>query len=925
MRTVTLMALAVLCTVAAAQDRPMVPNGSFEEGQEGPVGWVWHTGEGSEGEFQWRDDIARTGGRSFRVHKLGSVGFTTLTSDFITVTPGKTYLVRAWVWPLSRVRRGVYLMVSQHTADSSDQQLPNAFGDTHQPFVPGQWQPVTAKVTVREGNTRLRVQCLQAFATSDVCWDDLEVEEAGAEPPARYEPPVAEELPDLEPARQIVAARPRAQVRVEQVGGRPRLFVDGQPVPWAWYVSPFWNPQDAQIGDFRNAGVRVYLVPLVLGRGVYGDRGPWLGAGRWDFSEVDELLWRVLRVDPRGYVIFYMACDVYPQWGVEHPDDVTEDQNGLKSIVEMHPKSWGGEPKPGQRYGPSLVSQRLRADTAETLRRLVAHVEASEPGKAVIGYHVAGYNDGQWFQWGMLYGDDIHLADYCPAAQESFREWLRRRYGGDVAALRAAWHQPEVSFETAAVPAFERYWVEGDILDPTRYQDVVDHTRFYSEGVAETVMYLARVIKQASPRRVLCGTYYEDITCNSPNHIALGRYLEDDALDYLAGPAAYSIRMAGFQSAVRSVFGSTLLHGRTYLTEQDWRSWHSVPSTASNNFAWGRAETAEVHNAMVRRECGMMLAFGLGTWWYDMSGGWFRDDQIMAAIAEALRAFTRDLQLPTVPHADLALVVSEEGSHCLAPRAAGMFRYVGISGQIPEANISGVPYRLYLQSDLGHAALPDHRAWIFLNPYALSAQERVALERLKSDGRTLVFIHAPGVFGAPDPAAAISEVTGITVRAAEGLNSLNNQPVAGDHPLLQGLEGGLSSPGGVKSPAFEVTDPQAIPLAHYAGTERVAAAVRDFGDWRSVYVGAPGLSAEFIHNLGRWSGCWCAAEPGDAVYASEHFVTIHALYPGRKTLKLRTPSRVTDLTSGEVIAERTQTIEVELQRGQTRWFFTEPR
>ena len=918
------MLLCIALAPAWAQQRLVVPNASLEEGQDGPASWVWHTGEGGTGEFEWRDDIAHSGQRSFRVHKIGSTGYTTLNSGFIDATPGKTYLVRAWVRPLGNARRGVYLMVTQHRADSDDQQYPNAFGDTNLPFIIGEWQPVTARVTVREGNTRLRVQCLQAFAASDVCWDDLEIEEAGAEPPPRYEPPTPEVVRDLEPARAIVARRPRAQVQVAQVGGRPRLSVDGRPVPWAFYVSPFWNPQNAQIADFRDAGVRVYLVPLVLGRGVYADRGPWLGAGRYDFSEVDDLLWRVLRVDPEGYVIFYMACDAYREWGDEHPDDVTQDQNGLKAVVEMHPKTWGNEPVPPQRYGPSLVSQLLREETSETLRRLVAHVESSEPGKAVIGYHVAGYNDGQWFQWAQLYGDDIHLADYCPAAQESFRQWLRRRYGGDAGALRAAWHRPDVSFETASVPAFDRYWVEGDILDPAVYQDVVDHTRFYSEGVAETVMELAHVIKAASGRRVLCGTYYEDITCNSPNHIALGRLLADDGLDYLAGPAAYSIRMAGLPGAVRSVFGSTLLHGRTYLTEQDWRSWHSVPSESANNFAWGRAETAEAHNAMVRRECGMMLAFGLGTWWYDMSGGWFRDDQIMAGIAEAMRGFERDLALPEAPHADLALVVSEDSNHCIAPRSGGLFRYTGISSQVPEANISGVPYRLYLQSDLGRGDLPDHRTWVFLNPYAISDAERAAIEALKSGGRTLVFMHAPGVFGADDPAAAISQITGMTVHAAEGLSSLDTEPLEGEHPLLQGLVAGMTSPGGVKSPAFEVTDAQATPLARYVGTEMVAAAVRDFGSWRSVFVGSPKLSAEFIHNLASWSGCWCAAEPGDAVYASEHFVTIHALFPGHKVLTLREPSRVTDLTSGEVVADRTQTIEVDMQRGTTRWFYVEP-
>ena len=81
--------------------------------------------------------------------------------------------------------------------------------------------------------------------------------------------------------------------------------------PWsAFYVAPFHNQWNAQIADFRGAGVRVHLLPLTLGRGVYSDRGPWIGAGKMDFTEVDEPL-AILRVDPDRYILFYLATDPY--------------------------------------------------------------------------------------------------------------------------------------------------------------------------------------------------------------------------------------------------------------------------------------------------------------------------------------------------------------------------------------------------------------------------------------------------------------------------------------------------------------------------------------------------------------------------------------------------------------------------------------
>jgi len=914
-----LLLTAMLALAIGQPMTPVIPNAGLEEGTDGPAQWHWSAGEGGRGEFSW-ETTTHGGQRSFRVRKLGVAGYTDLMSDPITVEAGKTYRISAWVFPEANVPRGVYFMINQLPAGEETEQLPNTFGDTTVPLIAGQWQQVKVDVPVREGNTRVRVHCIQAFVPSDLLWDDFEIAEPEAGPPPRYEPPTPEALPDLEPARAVVLGRPRASAQVELRGGRPRLVVDGKLVPWCFYVSPFWNPQDAQIADFRDAGVRVYLVPLVLGHGVYGDRGPWLGPGRYDFGEIDDLLWRVLRVDPEGYILFYMGCDPYATWGADNPDHVTQDQNGRKAIVTMHPKRWGDDPGAGERFGPSSLSPKFRADVSDTLRALVRHVESSEPGKAVIGYHVAGLNDGQWFHWDRLVEDDLHLADYSPGAAEGFREWLRGLYGTD-AAMQRAWHRMDVTLATAAPPSFERYWRPSPFVrDPATEQDCVDWSRFLSEGVAGTVDSLAGVLKAETPRPIICGTYYEDITCNSGSHIALATHLESDGIDYLAGPAAYSIRMAGYPGAVRSVFGSTLLHGKTYLTEQDWRSWHSSPDAPDQNFAWGRAETAEQHNAMVRRECGMMLAFGLGTWYYDMSGGWFRDDQIMSGIAEARRAFERDLKIEQPPTADLAVFVSEESNHFIAAPLQGAFRWNGIMEQVPQLNTSGVPYRMYLQSDLGRADLPEHRAYLFLNAYYLSEPQRQAIDSLKRDGKLLVFVHAPGIAGAADAASAIASVTGIAVQPATGLTTMLPEPMAGDHPLLRDLNSQLGCSPFIREPAWSVADAEATPLATYAGTDLIAAAARDFGTWKSVFVGSPGLSNQFVHNLGEWAGCWCAAEPGDAVYANDRIATIHAIFPGHKSLHLARPARVSDLTTGDMVADRSDRIELDMQRGETRWF-----
>lgn len=935
---VSLACLALFIGLAHAQ--PLVPNAGFEAGADKPDHWSWRTGEGGTGDFALATAPVHTGQRSFHVARHGNAGYTALDGDYIPVEVGKTYRVSAWIFPVKPVRRGVYFMITQHTAASDADQVPNAFGTTTQSFLAQTWQQIAVNVTIRENMTRIRIHCIQAMLPTDLYWDDFAVEEAQPAPAPRYEAPTPETLPELAPAQAAVKQRPYARATMKMVGARPRLFVDGKETPFAWYVSAFGGPgyfANSQIGDFAKAGVHVYLAPLVLGNGLYGAKGPWLGKNQYDFSVLDDILWRILRVDPQANVIFYMCCDPYPGWGAENLDDVTQDQNGLKAIVGMHPKSWGGQPGPGERFAPSLVSHKMRDDVTETLKKLVAHVDSSEAGKAVIGYHVAGFNDGQWFQWASFDPANLHLADYCPGAQEAFRDWLSHRYhtspDGPIVwseePFQKAWNDPTVTTMDARVPGADKLWADRVFVDPKTERDVADYQRFYSEGVAENIMYLAGVLKKESKRPIICGTYYEDITCNSANHIALGRFLNSGEIDYLAGPAAYAIRMAGYQGAVRNVFGSTCLHGKQFLTEEDWRSWHSVPNEPENNFSWGRAETAEVHNAMVRRESGMMLAFGIGTWWYDMCGGWFRDDQIMSGIAEAVRAFRQELPDKDSPRGDLAVFVSEESDSYIRMRYAGQYRYQGVVQQIEELNTAGVPYRLYLQSDLGKIKLPEHKAYLFLNPYLITPEQRKAIEGLKRDGKLLAFVHSPGRIGAADAAKTASDITGIRLRALSVILEQMRPPspvkIDKQHPLLRGMDDSVFMTAGAPAGGLEVTDPEASPIAEYSDQMAIGCAARDFGKWKSVFIGSPGVTADFLHNLAAWAGCWTTSPAGDAVYASQHFLTIHALFPGHKVLRLAQPSQVTDLTTGKVIAQRADTIEVDMERAQTRWFRLEPK
>lgn len=924
---------------SAGADSVTIPNAGFEASVDGSVNWSVDHNEGSQGRFEMTEE-AHSGKRALRIIKTSAAGYSTVLSDFIPVSAGKTYEVSAHVKVKRRSRANVFFMVSQYAAEGNDVQPPYDAGPAR-PLPSGpEWQRISFAFLAREGTSRVKVQALMTAAPIDVIWDDFELREVPADATAykpRIEKPKSEVLPPLEPAIERLKQRQPGVAERRVVDGRPRLFLDGKMAEPVFHVLPFPNHADAHVADFTTAGVKLFVVPLVLGRGIYGEFGPWVGKDKFDFKEVDERLMRVLRVNPDAHIVFYLATDPYLKWADEHPDAIVRDQHDKKVVVRMHAAAWGREPQPDaqaykERWGPSYVSADLRRDTENALRELVRHVQGSLAGKAVAGYHIGGGGDNQFFHW-VGYNPpepsaaNYHLADYSPDSRRAFAEWLRRKYGS-VDALRAAWRKPDMTLEDVQIPSGERRLSKGFFFDAKTDEDIADYNRFYSEGIAETIHGYARAIKEETKGRQLVSTYWEDVASNVDSHFATGQLLDSPDLDFLAGPTDYGVRLPGEVGECHSVWGSLMLRDRLWVSEQDWRSWLSISVGEPTDRGVGRATSAEDHNNMVRRESGMMLAFGQGTWWYEMDGGWFADEQIMAGVREAREAFTLDLNVKGQPRADVGVFVSERSLDYLKfePGNLTLFRHAANVQQIRELNRSGVPYQLFLQSDLGHPKLPEFKLYIFLSAYCIEPEEWRVIEKLKAGGKTLCFVHAPGVIkpenvGAAMASEAIEKVTGIRVREAGAELPLGIQPVNDARPgtLPFSVQNMLISVWTGTGPVFAVDDPRAQALGLFAD-KSTALAWRDFGDWRSVYSGGIQLSDEFLNAFAHHAGAWVAAEPGDAVFANQNFFTIHALHESEKTLAFERPSKVIDLATGAVVAETASSLKVHMELGETRWF-----
>jgi len=876
-----------------------------------------------------------------RIQKSNYDGNTILQSNPIAASPKTQYKINAQLNSKITSAANVYFSINQFVAGTN-----NPSRTLTSPVRPiyntnGNWQNLAFYFTTAEKVDRVQINLIFAQAPIDISVKDVQlnsIDLANYKP--RYEPPTPETLMPLADAEKVLLARPRATAEVRKVDARPRLFVDGKETVPLFYKSPSaYKVQRAQFKDFAKAGVHVYFIPYILGRGVYQTlpTGGWIGKDKVDFSELKDILWQVLRADPHGYIMLDLYTDPYVNWGAEHPDDVVTNAKGQKAIVTAHDLRWGGQPQKStgayaERYGQSYVSAQLRTDTTKVLSELDQYIKNSLPGKAVIGYYLDGGDDGQMFYWG---DRTRQLTDYSPAAVTAFRNWLQVRYG-DNAALQKSWNRNDVTFETAEVPSGERRMKSTFFLDPKTEQDIIDYNRFHSEGTVDTRNIYAEALRKSHGTPIVIGGYYAGPTVGVPSQRATGYQLKSEQMDLLTSVTGYfATRLPGGPGKAHQAWNSLSLHDTIGVAEEDFRSWKTTPypNPETGYQFLARVTSAAESNAMIRRDTGHMLANGQGAWWFDMNGGYFNDPSIMKAIKESTDAFKKDFADNTAPRADVAVFVDEYSLDCINRQSTWNYQNA-ISEQIRQLNSSGVPYHLYLQSDIGNPNLPHYKLYVFLDAYHLSADELQAIEKLRGGGKTICFMHAPGVMSevllnAPDAASAITKITGIQV-ADNNSQNLLLQPApkstfGGNNAVSYSTSGFTYGHNKTRSsfsaPAFIVTDSQATPLATYQSNGKTAVAMRDFGDWKSVFYGGVGMDTFFFNALAKQAGAWVATPPGNAVYGNQHFLTIHALYPGEKKIQLLAPSKVTDLADGKVLSANTQTLDIEMKLGETRWFY----
>jgi len=717
--------------------------------------------------------------------------------------------------------------------------------------------------------------------------------------------------------------------KIDMYRGLPTLFIND--VPHFAYVY-YTTATTKYIPDFAKAGVHIYswgdseVIPNSLDMG-------WIGPNRYNYDKFDRKVEDILKADPEAYVFPRVAVTPPHWWYDLHPEEMNVYDNGEKE-------------------GVSIASDAWKKEAGKAFVNLIEHIRKKSYRDHFIGYQITG-GFNEWFN---VY-HSRPFPDYSKPAVHAFREWLEKKYVGDVNLLRDSWKNPNVDFFNATIPTRDER-LESNLnlfKDPSVSRHVSDYYEFYSEAVADALTYFCKLGKEATNYESVFGAFYGYLigaTCwptgyTHWGHQALKKVLDSPYIDFLCAPYTYCHRGPGGFDGPQVPIDSVKLHGKLWLTECDtWTllTGYSPPFTEHAQQGGTVPKTLEETLWVLKRDFGQVLAHGCGFWWMDImpEGGWYDHPDIMNFISETKKIASQSLNLNRSYQGGVAVILDEQTPHYLKPGYE--LTYPLIYMQILQHLCKiGTPFDVYLHDDLSHPSMPDYKLYVFLDTFYLTHEEREAIKKkVRKNGSTSLWIYAPGFIGEGGFSMGnMYDLTGIHIAYKEvpwGRDGFHPRPPGGaplhiyltnfNHPITDGLPANtIFGTDNSIGPYFYCNDPDAIVLGNvfspHCGIlpELPSFCVKEFDDWKSIFVGVPNIPSNVLRSIANYARVHIYVDEDDVVHANNNFLAIHTNRAGKRKIKLPKRSDVRDIFKDEPVARDVTEFSADLEQYETKLYF----
>ena len=519
--------------------------------------------------------------------------------------------------------------------------------------------------------------------------------------------------------------------RIVYENGKPYFDIGGRRFETTFYnCSEGWSADNPklrrQTALFRDAGMHVY------GIGVHTPR-VWRPDGSIDFADAEAKMRSVLSIDPEARFQFCIDTCVPPRWWCDsHPDELIGYATGTPS--------YGAERHYFNFVAPSMASATWRREMADYITRLVTYLESTQYAKRIYAYRP---DYGVHHEW-HYYGFAGFLPDVGKAMTAAFRQWLERRYNGDVEALRRAWNDGAVTFATAEVPGKDvRLRLSaGNMRDPVKDRPAIDYERCHAEQVRDCLFAFNRAAKEACGGRALvgnyCGYFFGMPFPAEAFHLENDAILDSPLVDFQCSPYVYgpSSRAAGNVQYARCLLEGLRRRGKLALLEADNLTTLYDVKHPHGNYTSSREDDF----AILARDFVQTLCWGCGYWYFDFGIGWY-DDPSFGDFFKKIYAIRREIK--DCRSVSEVLVVGDYESVMLTNAGSSRFNDQRTTDLVNALGHAGVPFDTASTVDLASRQLKDYKVYIFCNLHFHTPEKDRLVAGLRACGKTVVMPDNP--------------------------------------------------------------------------------------------------------------------------------------------------------------------------------------
>ena len=853
---------------------------------------------------------------ALKITKKDDKGFAALISSPCKVKPGKKYFLTA-LYNCRQSEFGTFSKIQVVPYKQLNSFIKNL--DNSTPYVAmgkceilsrktGEWVRRSAQYKAPAGVDKVCIVIVQYGVKSEITYSSIYFGSFPSKRPfdkvkyySDYEPSVKE--PELS---KIYSSRKPATASVVKYGDVPAFNLNGEITAPLIYFGDAFLPKRSKLKAFSNSGINLQIISLNR------NRNYWKADGEYDFAKVDKYLSEAICRNPYGNYIIRIDVSPFADWDKQYPEHVAVHING-KPATGRH----------GRKAPPSYWSDLYREKANEYVRAIVSYLKTRPYYSCIAGFFLSGNEDGQFYYNSL--GKTLHNGQ-SPSAVRAFRMWLKKRYK-TIKALREAWHQPEAEFDKITVPVkAER--IGSTFLNPADQRNYIDFIKFLNESMAEFANQLCRTAKDTAGKEVITVMWWGRGGAQLVYpHFGQSKIVFPNSDMNVMGSQAgyYGERENAGTCFMPYIFDSARIHNKITMLEADFRTWCSPLKNMQHDYHVARYWNMYDFKGALLRDFGKQIAVGGGLWFFDMSAGWFNDPEIMKFVKEvadgAAKLYKKQIK---VTPAQIALVVDEQNFYRTTEQLDVWNGPNYHSLRLGQRSFlrSGLKYDLLYFNDIIDKNMDDYKVYIFMNSWFLSEKQKNFIsKKLKRNGKTLVWIYAPGYLTSDGFSLKNMEtLTGIKISKDDNIIAQSKYNV-NHNILLNGVKGkicGLGIP--TRGPRFTVTDKNVFSLAKYNKDGATSTALKRMPGWNSIYISAPAaFSPQFLQNIARFADAHVYNTPGDMfVYHRDDLVCLHGVEGKTNHLQFPKKVKITDLFSGKTLLDAGKKLQITLNPGETR-------